>query len=120
MPPDGDNNKEKRELIVKQHPTFYRYMSIVILSGFLFNLLICANIFYGKNILSGDVGIFLMGISIILILFFGFYMSTHVSCPYCSERCSLYSDDSGKGRQVLCKNCGVIWDLGVSYNQDSD
>jgi uncharacterized C2H2 Zn-finger protein len=72
--------------------------------------------FIGDPLFSDTVGIMLGGVIIFSAISYVFWLGNHVKCPQCNAIFKKYSDEHNRSRKVVCPRCGVIWNLGISYN----
>lgn len=109
-------------MIEKNHPNLIKKLGVVILASLLSSGLIFCNLmrFIKPQIIPTHFGIVIAGIIIFFAVFYGFWAGNHVKCPECMSACKRYSDELNKNRKVICRNCNIIWNLGVSYNTDAD
>ena len=107
-------------MVEKKHPNHSQRIATVMISALILAGTIFLNLFgfIGEPVFSGTIGIVLGGFVICSAILYVFWLGNHVKCPQCGLLCVKHSDELNKSRKVACTRCGVIWNLGVSYNMD--
>lgn len=96
---------------------FERNLTLIVLAGIAAGVLVFVST--DGAALWRTTGIILMTVIVLSVLVYGLWAARHVRCPDCGVRCREYSADHARGLEVVCPRCGIVWDLGISYSQDT-
>ncbi|HSG28558.1 MAG TPA: hypothetical protein VLA34_08770 [Candidatus Krumholzibacterium sp.] len=104
-------------MVERDHPWFGRRVTTLLITAAIGSGAIVGNLlgFLGPVLLAPAVGIPFTALLIGGSIYYGFWAARRIDCPECSARCEKLGGESGKGNRVVCRECGIIWDLGISF-----
>lgn len=117
----GGKAERDQGYVEKRHPWFERRVTTLMITAAIGGGLLITNQLglLGPVLLSPAVGIGLVVILVAGSIGYGFWAAARIRCPECSSRCERPGGSPG-GRRAVCRKCGIVWDLGVSFSMKDE